>query len=452
MRGLIYTTLSNTLKMNQDLALLSRMSILADNIFKRFYAPLIASLCVYTFNLSHHCSLRAAQCIGGYWLDHWLIGYDLGFSRRGLLGWAHKLLVGESLNIQALHLFSYFLIALVFFFVYKSLREMVGVTTSKKLIALMFALPILSVFFETLSDPIHLCIGVYGVSCIFIAKSRIKWINAIVAISTVILTSLVHEASLFLIAPSFVMLATSGRHGIPRVKLAFIATFVIYFASLVIYFLLMPKDSFEGGEALKSGAVRAYNIFTGNVYTYSGSQSATFMDLLRGEYNLYFGSLKSFVRFILKPIGTGLVPISFLLLVSCLTKARQTAAILWRIWIFIGLSSFPLYVIAHDWGRFAIYNLIVLFISTLSLNISSIFSTPGRDARSHPDGKSNDYLVVAILALVIAFAAYPIHRGYRIDGLPLPGTLAVVTASIAFLVVKVGQNNFSKTLRVRSGP
>lgn len=433
------------MKMNQDLYSLDRISFLANNVFKRCYIPLIASLCVYAFNLSHHCSLRAAQCIDGYWLDHWLIGYDSGFNRRGLLGWMHKLLVGETLNIQALHIFAYFLIALIFFIVYVSLRAAVSTATSKKLIAVMFALPILSVFFETLGDPMHLCIGIYGASCIAISRIRIRWVNAFIAVLTVVLTSLIHEASLFLIAPAYVLIATSANHRGPQIRPAFVAIFMIYFASLLIYLLLMLKGSFGGGEELATGAVKAYNAITGATYTYSGSQSATFVDLLKGEYNLYYSSFQSIIKFVLKPLGSGLVPISFLLLVCSLYKAKESAMTLWKAWLFVSLSSLPLYVIAHDWGRFAIYNLIISFIATLLFSIPTGISFSGKEKKLRPR-ELKRVAVIAVFALAIAFAAYPIHGSYRIDGLPLRGTLAIVTGSIAFLAAKAGQ----KVLQLRA--
>jgi hypothetical protein len=407
-----------------------------DSFVSRRYYPLLAALSIYSFCFSHHCSIAKASCIDRYWLDHWLITYGAGFTRRGLLGSIHYMLAGEKLNVIALNFLCFLLIALVFTLIYKCLVLLAGKYFGQRIMLLMVASPILSVFFETLGDPMHINLSIFGLSLLVCCKLDSKYLKSAVAIFAVIVTSLIHEASLFLLAPAYLLLVVLHFKKVPSIKHAFllyaciISIALIAFASLLLSGALPPH-----GRSEVDGAIQSFNFINRSTYYYSGKQSIGFSELLRGEYQLYFGSVKSVVMFLIKPFRSGLVPLVFLWSAANLCSQRCHAALVIKSWFFISICSFPLYVIAHDWGRFAIYNLLVCLLIACAVSLEGLaMSEPSFSlACASRIPSLIDFKIV--LPLILVYASYPITTYYRVDGIPFSGFKSIVGGLLGFTMV-----------------
>lgn len=400
-----------------------------ERIFARFYVPLLAALTVYTFLLSNNCSLKSALCIHSYWLDLWLKGYESGLTRRGFLGWLHSVVFGDQINLIVLQLFGLLLIAFVFFLVYRSLVLLSGAGTGKKLFALMLASPVLAVFFETLGDPFQLCLAIFGLSCVTIASLSQPWQKAAVVFVSLALSILIHEASLLLIAPAYIFLAAKSFAGNQSIwKFLLLAAAVVGVAA-ASYIIFLGGGAGHGNASSASGSLKALNPITGVIYRYQGIQAGSFMQLLQEEYGINFGTYKHVIVFLMKPFRTGFVPVVFAAILAVTSRGAGQSKLFLKTWLWVCLCSFPLYVIAHDWGRFAIGNLIV------ALFAQQVMAAPaGRGAV--PTTWRPEMRAPLGFALLIGLATAPINPSYRFDGLPMQSSLAVIMAWLTWLLFR----------------
>lgn len=423
--------------MRRHSVFLSRAQVLSDWLVLRGFAPLLVGAVVYTFLRSHHCSLGSAQCIDSYWLDHWLIGYESGLTRRGLLGWLHRLFAGEMLDVAALHLFSFFLVYVIFFYFSRGLLGLTGAERRMKILVLVAASPVLGVFFETLGDPLHLCIVLFALACVAAVALPTTWCKALVIVFSILVSALIHEASLLLMAPAFLFLAQARVASTVSIKrpllLAALCFGVVALASAVLS-LAGGVASWQGAPPAE-GSVQAFNVFTGKTYGYSGVQASGFYSLLLAEYNTNFRAFGAMAAFAFRPFTAGLIPIAFLFLIAALCRSRALSALLLKGWLFAAICSFPLYVVAHDWGRFAVYNLVVAVLMAAAFAPSVDCSTDAVPPFG-AWGNASDVAVKSLVALMIALAAYPMHPAYRISGIPLRGLLIVALAITGFLLVR----------------
>lgn len=406
---------------------------LATFLGSRYFNCLLLGAAAYSFLLSNSCNLKEATCIDYYWLDHWLIGYSSGFARRGFLGWMHNSLFGNILNIPHLNIACGLAVVLLFYLLGRALLSVLDRTSQRVMMLFFVGSPVFSVFIETLGDPLHICILLYcAIGWIIISRSS-KTIVSLTVVSFVVVSSLIHEASLLLLAPGpLVILSDPRKDGFYK---RYSALLVVILTSVLMVFavlLLYYPEIFSSGK--DTGDVLGFNPLNSvPIYRYSGYQSVTFKELLVDTFNRYFGNPQKCVDFALKIVRTSIIPVGFFALIYySLTEAIQRR-ILVRVYLSLATASLPLYVIAYDWGRFAVYTLIAAIITAL------IIIAMNKGCLQSPMTIGTPVYVVtpltaAYLYLLFSALLYPINSQYRIDGIPKINALASLLSLFLFLV------------------
>lgn len=158
----------------------------------------------------------------------------------------------------------------------------------------------------------------------------------------------------------------------------------------------------------------------GSAFTLYKSSLPSFGALLQEELLFYFGSLKGIIYFLSKILRVIFWPILFLCVALVFLKDKKSL----RIFLILLFISSPLYLIAHDWGRFAIYSFLLALITSSFYNEKGI--NLGRLDKVIDDLGEKfkpQFSVVALFPLL-----YISYDSYRIHGLSLANTIYIVTA------------------------
>ena len=142
--------------------------------------------------------------------------------------------------------------------------------------------------------------------------------------------------------------------------------------------------------------------------------------------------------FLIKPIRTLWIPVCSFFVISRATGDRIFNTCFLRTWLFLMLCSFPLYIIAHDWGRFAVYTFWIAFYSSSILTYTSgnqkrCESAPrqtievNRARSSYPD----PWIMVLI---ILIFLPHPVSTIYRIQGIFMVLRHSLIACFPAFLI------------------
>ena len=187
----------------------------------------------------------------------------------------------------------------------------------------------------------------------------------------------------------------------------------------------MSNTEFE----LLRQSMRAVNPITGQIHQLGGALQQSFLGLLEGERQLYFSSYKSTFLFLIKPIRTLWIPLCSFFVISRATVDRVFNTFFLRTWLFLMLCSFPLYIIAHDWGRFAVYTFWIAFYSS-----SILIYTSGNQKTIEVNCARYSYPDPWIMVLIILiFLPHPVSTIYRIDGIPKITKAFLIACFPAFL-------------------
>ncbi len=388
------------------------------------------SLMLSLFNIKKtiHCG-QDSGCVDLYWADFWLISYSDGYHRRALLGEIIQGFYQDSLSYIVLNgivfsIVGLILIGLYAFFLKKTNQKE---RTRKSLIPLFLLVlmsgPSTTLFFETLGDPLHaaLLIFIFGVYLLLKVKNNIHY-RILFFILTVILL-LIHEASLFLIIPSLYVI-----NGIKQNQPinGFLLTAFITVALFIIVLMFDNQVPNKSSLGLQT---------TSQIYHLQQNALPSFWFLLKKEAMFYFGSKEGMIIFLFKLVSPFFWPIFVLLAFSHYLKQPK----LIFLFLFLFLFSLPLYVIAHDWGRFSIYTF------WLTLFVWSQFEWQQKSVHLFPKPIQRISLLVykktkpmfvskSVLFLpVISFYAYP---EYRIYGLSHHNAVLIFCGTVLFLVFK----------------
>jgi hypothetical protein len=127
-------------------------------------------------------------------------------------------------------------------------------------------------------------------------------------------------------------------------------------------------------------------------------------------------------------------PILFLSVAYIFLKDRKSL----KIFIILLLISLPLYVIAHDWGRFAIYSFFLSLICSFFYQEKVInFGKLDQGMDLLQSKLKLQYPVVALFPLL-----YISYDSYRIHGLSMANTIYIFMATtIYFCIVKSPDNH-----------
>ncbi|MBL3586075.1 hypothetical protein JMM61_11875 [Rhodovulum sulfidophilum] len=362
---------------------------------------------------------QGAICIDSYWTQFWLISYEDDFTRRALLGSIARALGGIPTDVYVLNVICLSIaIGLVILSVFQLRRF--DTPFRNQLTAALIVGPSATVLIETVGDPLQVC----GSITLAVAFLRGK-VGAILSILAIPVVVAIHEASVFLYVPVLVCLA--GRNIPPALMLR--NTILVIVGLILLSVLLSEQQASSIGGALK--------LNDGSLMTVKQSPFFSYTDLLKDELDKHFGSLDGFVDLIRNAIGSLIWPLLFLIFLSCRGGHPQGLGN----FIVLFLLSSPLYIIAHDWGRFAIHTLFGTFCITvcgvrfLDMAILSKIRIRLMDALAVMRG-----IVTAEMVLVFGFTYYS-HRHYRLDGLETPNIVVLLALLLGMIALR--RNNGS---------
>jgi hypothetical protein len=231
---------------------------------------------------------------------------------------------------------------------------------------------------------------------------------------------MIHEAAIFLLLPSIYLIC---RLSVKRRPGYLLLAFIMVLLTIGTVLFLNTQEPNSSGMAL----------LTTNSTEYFPPSNAMppFIDLLKYEFLYYFGSAEGPIRLILKVLGSFLWPVMILLAIGNILKTETV----FRIFIYLLLPSLPLYVIAHDWGRFAIYTLCLSFVlyGIIPDRRTPIF--PYFVNRiSEVSFRFTRFLFGSMTSMVFLLLVFYSHPSYRIDGLTKQSVILVVISIMAFIL------------------
>ena len=377
-----------------------------------------------------------------YMLDIWMLTYQGGFRRRALLGSLVRAVAGHEVPWWPLQLILLLVTIALLACIALSLLSLSRSLDQGRLVLLLAAAsPVFSVFFEHIGDPLQICL-LLVLATLWLVRwlgERRRLIGAVV-LASIGLSACIHEASLFLTAPAYLVLlarpAIQGyrrRYGLMLIVLALV---------VALYLAVFHVDP-SAAEAGASNSLQYVNNYAGKVYSYSGSLDRPFFSYVWAEYESHFSSWQALLGLPLRVFRVALVPMAFLGLISYRLPSLIQQRLLVQVWMALAVTSFPLYVIAHDWGRFAIHTLVVtLFVGWFLLGVVAAPAEPllaeaeaeadaeaeaGRE--SQPRGE-----LIGWSLMVMVFVAYPISTSYRISGIPEKPAAALLYGLVAGIV------------------
>ena len=229
----------------------------------------------------------------------------------------------------------------------------------------------------------------------------------------------IHEASIFIFIPAIFLIFVFSNLQQLKIKNLF-----IYVAGIALLYAVVLDGQIVVAHSMSIVAK------DGSLFMLYKSTLPSFTSLLQEEVLFYFGSLKGIIYFFLKIFRVTFWPILFLFVAFIFLKDRKSL----KIFLVLLLVSSPLYLIAHDWGRFAIYSFL------LSLICSFFYNGEGINFRGLD--KMIEFFVDKIHLQYPAVALFPLlyisYDSYRIHGLSLANTIYILIAgALYFLVCKI---------------
>ncbi len=136
----------------------------------------------------------------------------------------------------------------------------------------------------------------------------------------VFISALIHEASLFLFMPAYVLAIQKDSQTLRYKK-----SFTIFFLFLipVVAILLTSSSMSDTKFQLLRESIRAVNPITGEIHQLNVVLQQSFLELLKEEAEVYFSSYKSTFLFFVKIITALWVPLcSFFVISSSLSSKK----------------------------------------------------------------------------------------------------------------------------------
>jgi hypothetical protein len=371
-----------------------------------FYVLGLSGFLIEAFYRAHN-GLFGLRGPDQYWAFEWAQDYSAGFVRRGLLGELFRRGGLENSNYLYITICAWLVSLCLILVLIKGLRQLSGNLSIKDgslmMICAIMAPATGGLIAETTGDPLQLLLLIFFV--LLIALNYTKTAHLCTGLGFLVFgvfASLVHEASIFFIFPALLIFAfVYSRSSSAR-------------AALYGYFL-----GSVAGVALVVLATQQAPLSDAPITLHLGSLSlampssefSSFSALLNIEIEYNFGRGASGILFMLKRLlGTLAIPLLLTCLVTSMSfggengiQERRTVLL-----AFGGLivMSLPVYIIAHDWGRFGGYS----FMVWLSL-VSNV--------KTHEQKPDIDRTLILAACLFLAGLTTG-NRGldsYRIDGL-----------------------------------
>lgn len=292
-----------------------------------------------------------------YYAQQWTTSYANGFSRRGLLGEAIRLCHMDNGDCRLITMLGWVITIALFMFFVKALAQALSSleqTTRYVLFTVILLSPLTTgMLVATTGDPMQLVLLLYiGTSAIFLKPEGNLFAAAIAFVCLGAVCSLIHEASMFFIGP-FLLLSAFVQRRSTLHKAAF-AAFVVGVVPVLLF-------TVHATESHASASISAMHLGHEPMMPASSEYHPdSFSNLLKIENDSHFHSgISGYAITLRNLVGALSLPAFFIFVLSRVIPTQR-----WVIAFCVPLAlSTPLWVIAHDWGRFSSFLFILMIVS-----------------------------------------------------------------------------------------
>lgn len=348
---------------------------------------------------------QAAYCLDAYWAEFWTMSYADGFVRRAFLGTALRGVFGNEVSALVVNAIAFTVIAALVLTIASRIWQ-IGQEFRGFILAAFLVGPTTMVFLETAGDPLHICFLLMLLIALF--RGPVPRTFVLVALPL----TLLHEASLFLFFPALLLIAYQGctRRTVPYEIIALTWLSAVGFTVFSSQSPLPPSMFILGREE--------------TLIFFRPEILPDFAQLLAIEIEKYSGPSGA-ALFVRNLVGAVIWPLIFAVILS-VTARRPQILVLFGFFL---LCAAPLYVIAHDWGRFVVYALFAaILVATSRIELGVLNNWPfSPDRLAQVVTTVGAYVRVELI--VVGLFVYDAHRFYRVKGL--------MTGNITMLIVLV---------------
>jgi len=369
-----------------------------------------------------------------YWVNFYITSYQDGFRRRALIGTVCRLFFPHGMSVLVINGFAMFAaLACVALLAYAFTRIASGRSYTARLWTFaFFASAFTGIFFEVLGDTLQMAFLIFCFSALFIARrTESSIVRLIVGLAALCIGFFIHEASIFLLAPCLPFYMKRRP-----VLYDFVAPFILFLG----LFALSVHWS-QVSVHLTNHAI---------LYPHRGElaqvpETPGFKALLQDEYHNDFTSIYRFLALIGRLARVVLLGVAGLIALSkCLSKPVLVLTL--KPFLSVMLFSIPLWLVAHDWGRFLCYALFLAVVSSLVWH-DHAGDTEAVES-SHFGMKLADLLLrvgdLELIGFAILFVLLDSpFRLNRVEGINIPdflGFFAVVALGVVGFIVKLRQS------------
>jgi hypothetical protein len=303
-----------------------------------------------------------------YWTQFWLTSYQDGFVRRSLPGTLLRLMFKNGMDVTYLStihiIISCALLLLVLIALFTVVSKHISQNAAVLVSVLLGLSPVAAMVFETTGDPLQLAILIF-VACMLLTMQAAPATKLLSLTITSAVCLVIHEASLFFTLPYVILSLPVARK--TRLEHLVITSWLIVITTSALVAILTSRS-------VGSPTFYVKNSITGELIYAASNATPGFGSLLEDEvaYNVkgYQGSITaSAMKFVFKLVAFTYIPILVVLFVASYRKAG--CAIDFKNYAYFLASCIPLLVIAHDWGRFAAFVLIMTIVASLDGSCAS---------------------------------------------------------------------------------
>lgn len=301
----------------------------------------------------HNNYQQGTLIVDPYWVNFYITSYQDGFRRRALIGSVCRFFFPHGMSVIVINgLAMVAALACVTLLAYAFSRIVSATTYTARLWTFaFFASAFTGIFFEVLGDTLQMAFLIFCFSALFIARrTESSIVRMIVGLAALCIGFFIHEASIFLLAPCLPFFLRRRP-----VLYDFVAPFILFLG----LFALSVHWS-QVAVHLTNHAI---------LYPHGGElaqvpETPGFKALLQDEYHNDFTSIYRFLALIGRLARVVLLGVAGLIALSkCLSK--PVLALTLKPFLCVMLFSIPLWLVAHDWGRFLCYSLFLAIVSTL---------------------------------------------------------------------------------------
>lgn len=396
----------------------------ADDIFGEYYFLVLACLGIFLIVNYGRVDYVLANSWSGWGVGDWIINYDLGFVRRGLSGeimrWiSNSLKIKINWSVYFIQCFAY--VSFIFLFLYG---------LKNKIISFWFFLLCFTPGFLLFTYYDGMAVGrkeiaLYALFALWInlkIKNKINVISTLLVGCVLFLLTLMHE-SFFFYSMYFYLVACLGNSD-SRTKLS--TSIIVPSASaaaLLITFLFAKTidGSLICADLVSHGLSK--NICDG-VISYGNVKPVA--EIQRYIINLNFQNIKDIILI----LGVVIIP-NLLYLVSVSDNYyNRRKFVLWNIVLI--LISFPLFIIAIDWGRWVSMH-ITLSVMSLVIFLESKPNPSDTHQKLFIFKEKFIYLLMALMIFIVFTTFYSIQHCCNNGFITLFGPIIKIATTLGLI-------------------